>query len=185
MKAFYRLGRVDFLNLGGSSGFMAAERYVTDHEFNAFHARVPEVIAHAMDLSRLTGHGLSALLKLRWKDIEVTGLPRDKWMIVIGRIRSERPRKMKLTMTIEDVLKACRRMKPYWPREYVLRLEDGDGISVKEFKAIWNLYMGRWAAVGMGRPAFAFRDIRMKALADHQTARSVARRRTPRSGPAA
>ena len=164
---------------------MAAERYVTDHEFNSFHDRVPEVIAHAMDLSLLTGHGLSALLKLRWKDIEAIGLPRDKWMIVIGRIRSERPRKMKITTTIEEVLKACKRMRPHWPRVYVLRLDDGEGISVKEFKAMWNLYMRRWAGVGMGRPAFAFRDIRMKALADQQTSRTVARRRTPRSGSAA
>jgi len=155
-------------------------RYVTDESYREFKGRVPRVIALAMDLSLLTGHDLSALLELRWQDVKAIGLPRDKWVVEIGRLRSEKPRSLQIAAPLEQVLKSCKMMLPHWPREFVLRRDDGGGMSVKEFNAIWNLYMRRWA--GIDRPAFAFREIRTKALFDLQVARKAARRRTPRRG---
>ena len=163
---------------------MAARRLVTDKEFLSFRECVPRMVASVMDLGLLTGHSLSAILQLRWKDVEAIGRPREKWVLIVGRIRSGNPRRLAITPTIEGVLKTCKIMLPHWPREFVFRLEDGRGVSVKEFNMIWNLYMRRWGGVGPGSSRFSFRDIRIKALTDQQTVRRVSRRRTPRSGKA-
>jgi integrase len=161
---------------------MATPRYVTDKEYRSFRESVPPMVANAMDLGLLTGHSLSAILQLRWKDVEAIGKPREKWALIIGRIRSGNPRRLAITPTIEGVLKTCKLMLPHWPREFVFRLEDGGGVSVGEFNKIWNLYMRRWGGAGAASSRFSFRDIRVKALADQQSARRVTRRRTPRSG---
>jgi hypothetical protein len=164
---------------------MASPRYVTDKEFQSFRDCVPPIFACAMDFWMLTGHNLSALLLLTWKDVKTVGVPREKWVLTLRRLRSDEPRKISITPSLEKVLRVWRVLPPNWPHQFVLRLDDGRGLSVNEFNVIWNLYMKRWVESGKVRTPFAFRDIRIKTLTDQQDARRVSRRKTPRGGSAA
>ena len=103
-------------------------------------------------------------------------------MLTLRRLRSGEPRTIPIAKKIDHILRVCRVMPPSWPHQYVLRFDDGLGISVKEFNVIWKLYMRRRVEVGKGRTPFAFRDIRIKALSDQQDARRTSRRRIPRRG---
>jgi len=156
---------------------MGDQRYLADKDFNSFKATVPIVIRNAMDLSRLTGQSLNALLELKWQHVEAIGLPRNRWSVTVGRIRSSHPKTMPISESLEEVLKACKRMKPDFPRQFVLRLENGLPMSCREFNSVWRLYMRRWVLSGTGRKPFSFADIRMKSLADRQYAGLVFRRR--------
>ena len=160
---------------------MTSPRYVTDHEFFSFREVVPLVVASAMDLALLTGHDLAALLALTWKSVKAFGLPREQWAVEIERLFPGHPKSIYITADIETALKACKMMKPLWPREFVLRGKDGLQISEREFKAIWRKYMRRWVEVRDERTAFSFSDIRLKALSDQQDTKRVSRRRTPRT----
>jgi integrase len=164
---------------------MASPRYVTDKELQSFRDCVPPILACAMDLGLLSGQDLSALLLLTWKDVKTVGVPREKWVLTLRRLRSDEPREVSITPSLEKVLKVCRVLPPNWPHQFVLRLDDGRGMSVKEFNVIWKLYMRRWVESGKERTPFAFRDIRIKVLTDQHDARRVSRRRTPRSGSSA
>jgi hypothetical protein len=103
---------------------MASRRHVTDKELESYRACVPPMIACAIDLGLLTGHGLSALLVLTWKDVNTVGVPREKWVLRLRRIRSREPRTISITPSLERVLKRCRLLEPEWPHQYVIRLDD-------------------------------------------------------------
>lgn len=158
---------------------MARRRYLTDEEFHSFRTSAPPMFQCAMDLGLLTGSELAALLRLTWKDVKTIGVPRREWQMMVSRIRSDEPRKIPITPAIETVLKRCRVLEPNWPHNYVLRLDDGQGFSTRMFNRIWNLYMKGWVLLGNDRTAFAFSDVRIKALTEQQDARRVRRRRTP------
>jgi hypothetical protein len=145
---------------------MAERRYLVDRDFNSFRSSAPQVVRRAMELSLLTEQGLGALLAFRWRDVQAIGVPRDRWKIVLGRVQSRVPKKLFIGHELEGVLKACRLAEPSLPREFVLRLEDGLPLALRDFNQLWDLYMRRWVARGELRVKFSFADIRKKALAD-------------------
>jgi len=152
---------------------MVERRYLVDRDFNSFRAMVPAVVRQAMELSYLTGQGLTSLLALQWRDVKAIGLPRNQWTVDLGRVLSLCPRTIPISDALEAVLKDCKRMKPDLPRHFVLRLEDGYQITSGDFNGIWRIYMRRWKVRGEGRLAFSFGDIRKKVLADKNRGRSV------------
>jgi hypothetical protein len=104
----------------------------------------------------VTGEDLSAILDLSWK---------DTLTVNFKRIRSGIRKSKQLTPSLAAVLLAARKVKPMMPRWHVLRLEDGNELTVREFHTLWRLYMQRWVKRGKKREAFSIEDVRRTIVA--------------------
>jgi hypothetical protein len=128
-------------------------QWVSDREIDSFKATAPIAVQLAIELTLVSGEGLSAILDLSWKDV-------DRLTVSFKRIRSEIRKSKQRSPSMAEVLLTARRVKPLWPRWHVLRLEDGNELTVPEFRTLWRLYMQRWVKRGTTREAFSIEDVR-------------------------
>mgnify|MGYP006921349757 CR=1 FL=1 len=133
------------------------DRYVTDAEFDAFRATVPERVRIAMDLALLTGQRQGDLLRLEWAAVTDEGIRFQQ---------GKTGKKLLVAMSpaLEATLTASRALKPDLPRQYVIRRRNGKAYTSDGFRAIWQRYMRKWVRAGGVR--FTFHDIRAKTVSD-------------------
>lgn len=146
------------------------DRYVTDDEFNAFRTTCGPQVQIAMDLALLTGQRQGDIIGLKWSQVKIENIPRDKWHIEINQGKTGKRLAIVMSKSIEDVLDRAWLMEPHWPREYVIRTNPrfGDkGLRYTEdgFRAMWQRYMRAWAKAG--NPRWHFHDIRAKCISDN------------------
>ena len=133
------------------------DRYITDEEFAAFRATVPERVQIAMDLALLTGQRQGDLLKLEWAAVTEDG-------IAFRQGKTGKRLLVAISPALEATLKAAKGLKPELPRTHVLRQRNGRAYRSDGFRAIWQRYMRKWVKAGGGR--FTFPDIRGKTVSD-------------------
>jgi len=136
------------------------DRYVTDEEFDAFRALLPERIRVAMDLALLTGQRQGDILRLQWSAVTDEGI----------RFRQGKTGKKLLvgmSPALERVLAAARALPPDLPRTYVVRQRRGKAYTSYGFQSIWQKVMKKWGEAGNAR--FTFHDLRAKCVSDSTT----------------
>jgi integrase len=136
------------------------DRYVTNEEFDAFRALLPERIRVAMDLALLTGQRQGDILRLQWAQVSDEGI----------RFRQGKTGKKLLvgmSPTLAAVLAASKALPPDLPRLYVIRRLNGRPYTSDGFRAIWQRTMRKYVATGATR--FTFHDIRAKTVSDSET----------------
>ena len=135
----------------------ARDRYITDEEFAAFRATVPERVRIAMDLALLTGQRQGDLLRLEWASVTDAGIKfrqgKTGKKLLVG-----------MSPALEAVLTASKALKPDVPRTYVLRQRNGKAYSSDGFRAVWQRYMRRYVKAGGLR--FPFDAIRAECGSD-------------------
>jgi integrase len=136
------------------------DRYVTNEEFDAFRALLPERIRVAMDLALLTGQRQGDILRLQWAQVTDEGIRfrqgKTGKKLIVG-----------MSPALERVLAASKALPPDLPRAYVVRRLNGRAYTSDGFRAIWQRTMRKYVNAGATR--FTFHDIRAKTVSDSET----------------
>lgn len=135
------------------------DRYITDEEFDAFHAMVPVRLQLAMELALLTGQRQGDLLKLRWADVTEDG-------VEFRQAKTGQGRLILYTDALRDTLERARKIVPQLPREFVLRTRRGRRYTSTGFRASWQRYMRKAMDKGVFKVRFTFHDLRAKCVSD-------------------
>jgi integrase len=132
------------------------DRYVSDDEFLAMRAVVPDMIGYAMDLALLTALRQGDILALERRNLTDDGL-------VVGTSKTKKglifPWAAELRLTVDAIL----REKPQFRRALIAR-RDGKPMTSSGFQSIWQRAMDKYVAAGGER--FTFNDLRAKSISD-------------------
>lgn len=136
------------------------DRYVEDWEYQAVIALASPVLRAAMEIAVITGMRQGDILKLRYSDLNDTGIS-----LVQG--KTGKKQIFEWTPALKEALKSARDQKRVADSAvHIIANERGQAYTSNGFKSNWQRLMNKAIETGAIQNRFTFHDLRAKAGSD-------------------
>ena len=136
------------------------DRYVEDWEYQSVLELASPVLRAAMEIAAITGMRQGDILKLKYADLNETGIP-------LTQGKTGKKQIFEWTPALQAAIKSARKQKRHADSVvHIIANERGQGYTSNGFKTNWQRLMNKAIESGTLKERFTFHDLRAKAGSD-------------------